>query len=346
MVRFTLASFGMVALLALAIALGGGFAWAALCYITVFTYFMDKLGALVAPDRPGSEFPAGDGLAVALGMVHFPLLFGGVAALTLGPAALPEKLALFFALALFLGQVSNSNAHELIHRPNRWMRRLGVAVYGSVLFGFHASAHPRVHHIFAATPRDPNSAPLGQGFWRFAQRAWRGALVEGYRAERKLRPTGPTPYSAYAALAAASLAGAAMIGGLPAVAVFFALAVYAQLQLLLSDYVQHYGLQRREITPGRFEPFGPQHSWNAPHGFSSALMLNAPRHSDHHSRPMRPYPALELDCETMPMLPHSVPVMAVVALIPPVWRRIMDHRARRWANAPLADPRESAKVAS
>ena len=39
---------------------------------------------------------------------------------------------------------------------------------------------------------------------------------------------------------------------------------------------------------------------------------------------------LELDRAAMPILPHSLPVMAVLALVPPVWHRIMDPRARRW----------------
>ncbi len=43
-----------------------------------------------------------------------------------------------------------------------------------------------------------------------------------------------------------------------------ALAAYAQMQLLLSDYVQHYGLRRKTSENGKPEPVGPQHSWNAP----------------------------------------------------------------------------------
>ena len=60
------------------------------------------------------------------------------------------------------------------------------------------------------------------------------------------------------------------------------------------------------------------------------MMLNAPRHSDHHLRPARAFPQLEITPETMPVLPHSLPVMAVVALVPPLWRRVMDHRVAKW----------------
>ncbi|MFW2542172.1 alkane 1-monooxygenase [Primorskyibacter sp. 2E107] len=332
MARFVGVTWGMVILLALGMAFGGLWAVGALLYITVFTFFMDRVAALAAPDHPGAEFPAGDGLAVALALVHFPLLYGGVAVLS-GDGAAGERGVLFVALALFLGQVSNSNAHELIHRASRALRRLGTAVYASVLFGHHASAHVRVHHVHAATDRDPNSARPGEGFWRFLARAWRGEWVEGYRAEARLRQgRGGHPYRGYLAGAMLSIGLAWGVGGGGGIVALLALAAYAQGQLYLSDYVQHYGLRRRQ-EGARLEPVGPQHSWNSPHGFSSALMLNAPRHSDHHTRPGVPFPGLDLDRETMPILPHSLPVMAVIALVPPLWRRVMDRRLRRWAAA-------------
>jgi alkane 1-monooxygenase len=335
MARFTLATLGMVALLALGLLGVPPFPAVALAYITVFTYFLDRIGGLVGPDHPGAEFPAGDGLAVALGLLHFPLLYGGVVVLASDTGwSTADKVLIFIALSLFIGQVSNANAHELIHRTPRALRRLGVAVYSSVLFGFHASAHVRVHHQHAATPRDPNSARLGENYYAFALRAWTGALVDGYRAESRLRRgRGVHPYVTYAVGALASLGFAAALAGPAGVIWLLAIAFYAQAQLLLSDYVQHYGLRRREIAPGKYEPVGPQHSWNAPHGFSSALMLNAPRHSDHHAHPARPYPRLDLDRKTMPLLPQSLPVMAVIALVPPLWHRLMDRRARRWVAA-------------
>jgi alkane 1-monooxygenase len=81
------------------------------------------------------------------------------------------------------------------------------------------------------------------------------------------------------------------------------------------------------------ERAGPQHSWNAPQWFSSAMMLNAPRHSDHHLHPGRPFPALRLDPADMPVLPHSMPVMATLALAPPLWRRAMAPCVSRWSAA-------------
>lgn len=338
MFRFAFATLCPAVLLVLGAVAGGGWTWAALAGMTVLVFGLDQLRALAAPGRPGAEFPAGTGLSVALGLLHFPLLALAVW-LVAGGSAAPwyERLAGFLAFGLYFGQVSNSNAHELIHRADRRLRRLGVAIYASVLYGHHASAHRLVHHVHVATRLDPNSPREGESFYRFAWRALRGEYRAGQAAETARRSragkTGMHPYRIYALISLASLGVAAMIGGIGGIAALLALAFHTQSQLLVSDYVQHYGLFRALDARGKPEPCGPQHSWNTPHWFSSALMLNAPRHSDHHARPGVAYPGLELDKTAMPTLPHSLPVMAVIALWPGQWRRMMDPRAAKWRRA-------------
>ena len=238
----------------------------------------------------------------------------------------------FLSLGLWLGQVSNSNAHELIHSGNAGLRATGGAIFCSLLFGHHISAHRLVHHRFVATPDDPNSADAGESFWAFLPRAWIGSFVAGYEMERALmRPRFGRkarrlhPYALQIGTSVLILVLIGLVLGVPGVLVWLMLCAHAQLQLLLSDYVQHYGLVRGKLPGGRTEPVGPRHAWNAPHVFSGLAMLNAPRHSDHHQRPARPYPQLTLD-PGAPMLPHSLPVMATAALVPSVWRRMMDPR--------------------
>jgi alkane 1-monooxygenase len=103
---------------------------------------------------------------------------------------------------------------------------------------------------------------------------------------------------------------------------------------MLSDYVQHYGLLRKRRADGRLEPVSAAHSWNAPHWFSAAMMLNAPRHSDHHAHPSRPYPALRLPqaCDA-PMLPWPLPFACLIALAPPLWKRLMRPHLAPWRHA-------------
>ncbi|WP_296762341.1 alkane 1-monooxygenase [Sediminimonas sp.] len=339
MLFFNIATLTPVALLAVAALRGGVWVALALVWITVVTWAMDHLVARAAVRRAqGAEFPTGTRLALALGLAHPVLLALAVWAIG-GPSGLGgwERAGLWAAFGLFFGQVGHPNAHELIHKPGRGARALGRLIYTTLLFGHHASAHLRVHHVHAATDADPNSAPRGQGFWRFAARAWAGSFVAGWRAESALRARAHTsqpwwrhPYAAHVGGALATMAAAAALAGAGGIAALLALAAYAQVQILLSDYVQHYGLRRALRDDGRPAPLGPQHSWNAPQFWSSAMMLNAPRHSDHHLAPTRPFPALRLDTDTMPVLPRALPVMAVVALWPPLWRRVMDPRVARW----------------
>lgn len=323
---YALAGLGPAAILAAACLLGGGWAWAALAAMTLGVAAVDRLTRVALPPTERS----GASVSVMLGIVHFLLLALGVRALS---GAVPlgdwQMAALVVALGSFFGQVSNSDAHELIHAPGRWRRRLGAAVFVSLLFGHHVSAHLKVHHVHVATPRDPNSARPGEGFYRFWARAWAGSFREGFRAEARLRggrQGRPHPYAVYIAGGLLTLAAAAAIGGWRGVLALMVLAAWAQTQLLMADYVQHYGLTRPARPHGGLAPVGPGQSWNADAWFSGAMMLNAPRHSDHHLHPARPFPALRLDAPGLPMLPAPMPVMATLAALPPLWRRVMDPR--------------------
>ncbi|WP_333828970.1 alkane 1-monooxygenase [Pararhodobacter sp.] len=325
---FALASLTPALLLALGALFGGGWLLAALIHVTLFAFLMDRLVAIVPSE--GAEFPAGDGLLVALGLSQLALLPLGVWALTTQLSG-TQWLAGFAAFGLWLGQIGNSAAHELIHRRSRALYQLGRWMFTAILFGHHTSSHRLVHHPHVASPADPNSPRRGQSYYGFLPRAWIGSFRAGLAAERALlarqaqgrRRLNPYVVHVGGALAFMALAFATL--GWKGLAVYLALAFHAQSQILMSDYVQHYGLRRQRRADGRLEPVSAAHSWNGGQWFSAAMMLNAPRHSDHHAHPARPYPQLRLP-EGAPMLPAPLPAMALVALVPPLWRRVMDPR--------------------
>lgn len=331
---FGLATLTPVALLGLAAVYGGWWSVAALVFLSLFTVSLDEIVHHITPPTAEIEFPAATRLSALLGLLHFVVLGMVINALANQPFGATGKLGLFVAAGFFFGQISNSNAHELIHRRGRFMHRLGKWVYISLLNGHHTSAHVLVHHRLVATRADPSTSRLGESYYRFALRAWRGSFRQGLTAEteRQQRIGAPFyqhPYVSYIAGGIGFIALAGLIGGLKGALVYIALASFATSQLLLSDYIQHYGLMRK-VVDGKPEPVGARHSWNSPHWFSSAVMLNAPRHSDHHAHPSRPYDTLIIP-HGSPLLPRSLPVMATLALFPRRWRRIMDHRAAGWA---------------
>ena len=105
---------------------------------------------------------------------------------------------------------------------------------------------------------------------------------------------------------------------------FFGLQSIVAIMLLESiNYVQHYGLSRRVTRAGRFEPVAEAHSWNSNHPVSNWFLLNLGRHSDHHCDPAKRYPSLD-ERPMAPQLPTGLCGMFVLALFPPLWRRVMD----------------------
>lgn len=312
----------------------GGFAWVALLWLTLVTAIADRLlePPTATPDDE-ETIPWSDTLSVGLACGHLLILLSTASALTSGALTFGQSVALFFATASFFGQVSHPNAHELIHRAALPLRAIGAAVYTSVGFGHHVSAHRLVHHRHVGTDADPNTPLPGEGFWTYLPRAWRGSFEAGAeceveRLERKGR--GPNhitnPYWVWLGGALATLVIVTLMAGIGGALVLVGLALLTGAQILMSDYVQHYGLQRLILPNGRFEPVAAHHSWNAPKGFSSYLMMNAPAHSEHHMHPDRPYERLDTEAK-VPTLPLSMPVMAMIAMVPSIWSRMMDRRA-------------------
>ena len=324
---FAVATLAPVPFLVLGAAMGGVWIFLALIYMTILALALDELLDLSPqPVEDAAEFPGADLLSALLAILHFPLLLLAIWAVS-GASGLgfAERVAAFFAFGLYFGQVSNSNAHELIHRRQRLLFTLGKWVFITLFFGHHTSAHRLVHHVHVATDADPNSARPGESFYRFAPRAWLGSFIAGLRAENRSLHSTIHPYVEYLAGAALTLEAAALIGGRPGVFAALGLGAYATLQLLLSDYVQHYGLRRKALADGTHEPVRDHHSWNAPHWFTGLLMLNAARHSDHHIHAARPYPRLEYPGDA-PTLPYSLPIMGAIALWPARFRRVMKRK--------------------
>ena len=91
------------------------------------------------------------------------------------------------------------------------------------------------------------------------------------------------------------------------------------------NYIEHYGLVRERRADGRWERPGPSHSWNSEHTLGRIILYELVRHTDHHMHAGRKYPALE-ERGDAPQLPFGYPACMLLALLPPVWFRVMDRR--------------------
>ena len=223
-------------------------------------------------------------------------------------------------------------AHELGHKKGsleRWLARFALA---PACYGHFVVEHVRGHHRDVATPADPASARFGESYYGFMVREIPGALRRAWRLERaRLAGLGRRAFDRGNENLQAWCLSLVFWGGLllflgPAVLPFMlAQAVFAYSLLSAANYVEHYGLLRQRLPDGRYERPAPQHSWNSNRIVSNLLLYQLQRHSDHHARPTRRYQCLR-HCAEAPQLPAGYFGMFLVALVPPLWRRVMDPR--------------------
>ena len=241
-------------------------------------------------------------------------------------------------MALTLGTVAGvgiNTAHELGHKresAERWLARIALA---PCFYGHFYIEHNRGHHVRVATPEDPASARMGESFYRFWPRTVLGSLRSSWRLERKrFARRDKHPYrlandvlSAW--LMTLSLWGALIaafgVGILPYLVVQ---AIFGITLLELVNYMEHYGMRRQKVGPPdrrRYERVDPSHSWNSNNVATNVLLYHLQRHSDHHANPTRRFQTLR-DFPESPVLPTGYAGMMMVALVPPLFRRLMDPR--------------------
>lgn len=249
-----------------------------------------------------------------------------------------ETLGIMFGIGVTTGTVGIVYAHELFHKPNWYERNLGDLLMALVLYGHFRTEHLLVHHPYVGTPRDTVTARYNEGFLRaFPRVLWQGP-GSAWRAEKAMlarRSRSPWHFSnpiwKYILLQAAFLALAFVIGGWVGIGLFTFQAIVAVWQLELTNYVEHYGLTRKYLGDGKYEPAQLHHSWDSAHRVSGLLLINLQRHADHHIHPMRRYPLLQVyDESKVPQLPTGYPPMTAMAMIPPLWRRVFNPRVRAW----------------
>ena len=96
--------------------------------------------------------------------------------------------------------------------------------------------------------------------------------------------------------------------------------------LELVDYIQHYGLERAKINE-KYETYGEKHSWNSRYSSANWSTFNLGLHSEHHLTAGKHYPLLSQKKKNLEM-PANYPVMIMMALIPPIWFKIMNPKLK------------------
>ena len=242
-----------------------------------------------------------------------------------------DKIGLAVTVGLVAGTGINA-AHELGHRIEEHERWLAKVALTQTMYGHFFVEHNRGHHVRVATPNDPASARIGENLWMFLPRSVFGGLRSAWELEmQRLDRRGIRWWSIRNNLLHAWAMSALLFGGL---ALVFGAAIlpYLVLQAVVGvflletvNYIEHYGLLREKNERGRFVKCSPRHSWNSDRLCTNIFLYHLQRHSDHHANPGKRYQTLR-SCDEAPQLPAGYASMVLIAAVPPLWRRVMDHR--------------------
>lgn len=251
--------------------------------------------------------------------------------------AIWEWLGIALSLGTLTGGIGIPAAHELIHRKDGPSRTVGLYLLALVNYMHFRIEHIHGHHLLVATPDDPATARRGEGLWTFIPRSFVGQLRSAYRIEERLRRSASGRSRRanrmfwYAAVQASLLAAVTLQFGWLGLFVMLVQSAMAIVFLESTNYVEHYGLTRTKLDID-YEPVSPLHSWNTNSLLTNSLAFNLGLHADHHANPQRAFPQLR-HIDAAPQLPAGYLAMLSIAVVPMLWRAVMDHRLDRFSAA-------------
>jgi alkane 1-monooxygenase len=265
--------------------------------------------------------------------VQTGMVLWGAFAVTYGGLTPLEIAGFSISMGTSSGIMGINLSHELQHRVNNSLEPLLSRIMLWTTGYMHwAVEHVAGHHRNVATPGDPATARLGESFYAF----WPRTVGDGFRSswhieKGRLEKKGISLWSTdnrilryLAAEAALLLAFWVLLGAVAAV--YFIVQCLMAISLLeVVNYIEHYGLLRRELSEGVYEPVNVTHSWNSSNTLTNIFLFNLQRHSDHHAEPGRRYQVLR-HFDQSPQLPTGYAGMILLAVMPPLWRRVMDPR--------------------
>ena len=257
------------------------------------------------------------------------LIILGLFKVSANEVSILQAAALGAAVGMSGGSIGITTAHELIHRSNKVMRGFGIIILVLCLYGHFRIEHIYGHHKNFATKIDPATARKGENFYFFFLRCVLMSVVSSWMIEKKiLKKKNFSVYSFrnriihYFVIELILIIISFLIAGINGLVFIFVHSTVSVMLLELVDYIQHYGLER-SLKNEKYETYGEKHSWNSRHSSANWSTFNLGLHSDHHQLSSKHYPLLSQQKKIMEM-PSNYSVMIMMALVPPIWFKVMD----------------------
>lgn len=290
----------------------------------------------VAEEELVKNDPVYDALLYLFFFLHYALLIIFLLSLKDQSLSVTDISGRIISMGILCGVFGINLAHELGHRSNKTEQFLSKALLLTSLYMHFFIEHNKGHHKRVATQEDPASARFNEPVFSFYLRTIKDSYLSAWQIANKemLKRNLPALHwknemLQYHFIQLAFLILIGFVFGVTTLACFFLAALLGILLLECINYIEHYGLMRNEISPGKYERAMPHHSWNSNHIIGRMMLFELSRHSDHHYLASRKYQVLRHH-EDSPQMPTGYPGMMVLANIPPLWFRIMNKRIQQF----------------
>ncbi|QLE01125.1 alkane 1-monooxygenase [Galbibacter sp. BG1] len=268
--------------------------------------------------------------------LNVPIVFGillyALSIVATGDYTGLEFVGMILSTGIVLGSNGINVAHELGHRHGKVQRFLAKMLLLPSHYMHFYIEHNFGHHLNAATHEDPATAKYNQTIYAF----WFNSIIEQYKSawsiqRNLLKREGKSFFALendmfwYLCAQIFYLVFVSIFFGWIGFAFVVLSGVVGFLLLETINYIEHYGLLRHKRESGRYERVKEVHSWNSNHVLGRMMLYELTRHSDHHYRSSKKYQVLEYH-DISPQMPYGYPTSMVIALIPPLWFKIMNPR--------------------
>ncbi len=241
-----------------------------------------------------------------------------------------------FSMGLLCGVFGINVAHELGHRHTAFEQTLAKSLLLTSLYMHFFVEHNKGHHKNVATHEDPSSARLNEWLFAFYPRtifysylsAWHIANSEMQKKDLPVLSF-KNEMVKFTIIQLLLLIIIFVVFGWLITLCFVAAAFIGIALLETVNYIEHYGLQRRLVAPGKYERALPAHSWNSNHTLGRLMLFELSRHSDHHYLASRKYQLLRHH-HNSPQMPTGYPGMMILAHIPPLFIYVMNRQIDKY----------------